>query len=72
MANGREEEAKAFLVRFHGNNDPNHPLVLTEWKEMKESIVQDGSDKRPWDYSEIFKTRNARYRIMLALIMGMS
>ncbi|KAF9477693.1 general substrate transporter [Pholiota conissans] len=70
LANGREEEAKAFLVRFHGNNDPHNPLVLAEWKEMKESIIQDGSDKRAWDYSEIFKTRNARYRIMLALIMG--
>jgi hypothetical protein len=70
LANGREDEAHAFLVRFHGNNDPNHPLVVAEWREMKEGISQNGSDKRPWDYSELFKTRNARYRITLALMLG--
>lgn len=70
LANGREEEAHAFLVRFHGNNDPNHPLVAAEWREMKEGISQNGSDKRPWDYSELFKTRNARYRITLAIMLG--
>jgi hypothetical protein len=37
---------------------------------MKESIRQDASDKRPLDYSELVKSRNSRYRVMLALLMG--
>lgn len=60
----------AFLVRFHGNNDPNHPLIAVEYKEMKDAITQTASDKRPLDYSEMWKTRNARYRVFLALLMG--
>lgn len=31
MAAGREEEARAFLTRFHGSGDPNDPLVELEW-----------------------------------------
>lgn len=49
MANGREEEAIAFLAKYHGNGDPNSKLVRLEVEEMKEGIRQDGIDKRPLD-----------------------
>lgn len=49
MANGREEEAIAFLVKYHGNNDPNSRLVLLEAEEMREGIKLDGIDKTWWD-----------------------
>ena len=38
MANGREEEAKAFLIKYHGNNDPNSALVRLEIEEMQEQM----------------------------------
>ena len=50
MQNGRSEEARAFLVKYHGNNDPHSPLVKLEWEEFQEKIQLDGSDKRWWDY----------------------
>ena len=49
MANGREKEAIDFLVKYHGNKDPDSRLVLLEVEEMKEGIRLDGIDKRPWD-----------------------
>lgn len=49
MANGRTEEAVAFLVKYHGNGDPNARLVRLEVEEMKEGIRIDGIDKRWWD-----------------------
>lgn len=49
LANGREEEALAFLVKYHGNGDPNSRLVALEIDEMKENISLDGIDKRPLD-----------------------
>lgn len=49
MANGHEEEAVDFLVRYHGNGDPNSRLVLLEVEEMKEHIRRDGIDKRDFD-----------------------
>ncbi len=52
MAAGREEEARAFLTRFHGAGNPNDPVVELEWVEFKENIAIDGADKRWWDYSE--------------------
>jgi MFS family permease len=49
LAQGREEEALAFLVKYHGNGDPNARLVRLEIEEMKEGIRIDGIDKRWWD-----------------------
>lgn len=70
LANSRDEEAKDFLVRYHGNGDPNHPIVQLEWQEFKENIVTDGSDKRWYDYSELFKTKSARWRSLMVIFMG--
>lgn len=38
---------------------------------MIQDISQTGSDKRWWDYRELFNTREVRYRSMLVIIMGM-
>ncbi|KAJ7094443.1 general substrate transporter [Mycena belliarum] len=67
---GRKEEALHILARYHGNDDPNAPLVQLEWKEFEESIKLNASDKRWWDYSELVNTRNARYRTFLMLLMA--
>jgi hypothetical protein len=49
MANGREEEALAFLIKYHSNGDPNSRLVRLEIEEMRQGIKQDGLDKTWWD-----------------------
>lgn len=49
MANGRQEQALAFLVKYHGNGDANSRLVRLEIEEMREGIKQDGLDKTWWD-----------------------
>ncbi|TFK43784.1 general substrate transporter [Crucibulum laeve] len=67
---GRKEEARAILAKYHGNGDPNAPLVLLEWKEYEEAVKLDASDKRWWDYSELVNTKNARYRTYMMLLMG--
>ena len=65
VQHGRDEEALAFLVKYHGNGDPNSALVRLEMAEMKASRDADnGSDKRWWDYSDLFRTKNARYRML--------
>jgi len=70
MSHGRNEEAFEILVKYHGNGDPDAPLVKLEWKEFEQSIRMDATDKRWWDYSGLFKTRNARYRSFMMLLMG--
>jgi hypothetical protein len=49
MANGREEEAVAFLAKYHGNGDASSRLVRLEIDEMREYIRIDGIDKNSWD-----------------------
>ncbi|RDB19823.1 Lactose permease [Hypsizygus marmoreus] len=67
---GRKDEARHILAKYHGNDDPNAPLVLLEWREYEEAVKLDASDKRWWDYSGLFNTRNARYRTFMMLLMG--
>ncbi|KAI2627009.1 general substrate transporter [Hypomontagnella submonticulosa] len=70
IANGREEEAVAFLIKYHGNGDPNSRLVQLEVDEMKDGIRQDGIDKRPLDYRPFILTHSGRWRIAQVLMIS--
>ncbi|WRT69911.1 uncharacterized protein IL334_006902 [Kwoniella shivajii] len=70
MANGREEEAMDFLVKYHGGNDPNSKLVALEIAEMRENIRVDGIDKVWWDYRPLFLTKNGRWRMTQVLMIS--
>ena len=70
MANGREEEAVEFLVKYHGNGDARSPLVRLEVEEMKEHIRQDGVDKTNWDYRPFFFTHSGRWRFAQVLMIS--
>ncbi|TXT09244.1 hypothetical protein VHUM_02718 [Vanrija humicola] len=70
MAQGREGEARDFLIKYHGNGNPDSPLVNFELKEMKASIDLDGIDKRWWDYRPLFMTRGGRWRMSQVLMIS--
>ncbi|KAK4167157.1 putative transporter [Cladorrhinum sp. PSN259] len=70
MANGREQEAIDFLVKYHGNKDPNSKLVKLEIEEMREGIKLDGIDKVWWDYRPLFLTHNGRWRMAQVLMIS--
>ncbi|KAM0269838.1 hypothetical protein ACHAQH_009640 [Verticillium albo-atrum] len=70
IANGRIEEAKAILTKYHGEGQEDHPMVRLQMEEMKFSIKQDASDKSLWNYSELWSTASARRRLIC--VMGMA
>ncbi|OQE30897.1 hypothetical protein PENFLA_c002G04213 [Penicillium flavigenum] len=70
IANGRNEEAEAFLVKYHGNGDPNARLVRLEIEEMKEGIRIDGIDKRWWDYRPFITTKSGRWRFAQVIMIS--
>jgi len=72
MANGMEDEAIAFLVKYHGNGDPSARLVNLELQEMKDCIATDASDKRWWDYRPLFFTHSGRWRMLQVLLMSVA
>ncbi|KZO90478.1 general substrate transporter [Calocera viscosa TUFC12733] len=69
-SNGREEEARAFLVKYHGNKDPNNAVVQLEWSEIQANISQEGADKRWWDFRVLFNTHSARWRSLMVIMMA--
>ncbi|KAI0905845.1 putative MFS lactose permease [Ustulina deusta] len=70
MANGKTDEALEFLIKYHGNGDPNSRLVRLEIEEMREGIRVDGIDKRPWDYRPFLLTHNGRWRFAQVIMIS--
>lgn len=68
FSHDREEQALEFLTKYHGNGNPSHALVRLQMDEYRQVITLDGSDKNWWDYSDLYKTRSARRRLINALI----
>ncbi|KAL1965474.1 hypothetical protein VTN77DRAFT_5730 [Rasamsonia byssochlamydoides] len=70
ISRDKHEEALDVLAEYHGEGDRNSPIVQLEYREMLEDISKTGSDKRWWDYRELFNSRETRYRSMLVLFMA--
>ncbi|KAI0200938.1 putative MFS lactose permease [Astrocystis sublimbata] len=70
MANGKTDAALEFLVKYHGNGDPNSRLVRLEIEEWRENIRIDGIDKTPWDYRPFFLTHNGRWRFAQVIMIS--
>ena len=63
-SHGRYEQCKRILVKYHGEGREDNAFVQLQLREYEEEIRQDGSDKRFWDYRELFNTPAHRYRVM--------
>jgi MFS transporter, SP family, sugar:H+ symporter len=68
LAKGREQEALAFLVEYHGNGDPTDQLVLFEFEEMRQTIRMEQEAKAE-RWSRIVRNPGSRYRLGLAVLM---
>ena len=58
------------MAKYHGEGNRNSPIVLLTYREMIEEIVTEGSDKRWWDYSDLFNSRTAWWRMSCVMGMG--
>jgi len=63
--NGKMDQAKAFLTKYHGNGNPESEWVKLQMWEYEAHLELDGADKRWWDYRALFKDRPSRYRLMV-------
>jgi MFS family permease len=70
MAHGKEDAAREILIKYHGNGDPDSAIVRLTMKEMAANIELDASDKRWWDYRELYNTRASRYRLFCIWVMA--
>ncbi|TQS32843.1 hypothetical protein Golomagni_06830, partial [Golovinomyces magnicellulatus] len=70
MAHNRVEEAEHVLAELHGEGSTESPVVKLQMAEMTARIDKEASDKRWWDYRELFNTHSARRRLIC--VAGMS
>jgi SP family sugar:H+ symporter-like MFS transporter len=68
MAKGREAEAMDFLVKYHGNGNPNDELVNFEFLELKESLEAEKRTKQD-TWKEFVSTKGNRHRIAIVLLI---
>jgi len=68
--NGREEEARAILTKYHGHGNPDSVYVSLQMKEFLETNDSNGADKRFWDYSALFRNRASIIRISCNVVIS--
>ncbi|KAL3602815.1 hypothetical protein FPOAC2_07127 [Fusarium poae] len=72
IAQGRDEEAREFIVKHHANGDADHPIVAIEMLEIRESLVevQGRSQWACFDLRSLYKSPARRYRLLLVIAMS--
>lgn len=70
MAQDKHEQAAQVLAKYHGEGDENNPYVQLQMKEMVQQISNEASDKKWWDYHELWNTHSARRRLICVLGMA--
>lgn len=70
FVNGKRDKARDMLTKYHANGNPDSPWVALQMHEYEEMLSTDGSDKRWWDYSTLYNSRAALYRMSCNLIVS--
>ncbi|RGP78341.1 lactose permease [Fusarium longipes] len=70
IANDKHDQAAAILAKLHGEGSVDHPIVQLQMKEMMAQISTEASDKRWWDYRELWSTHNDRRRLICVIGMA--
>jgi sugar porter (SP) family MFS transporter len=70
IAQGRRQEAERVLADLHGEGSTEHCYVKMQLAQMESQIREIGSDKYWWNYSDLFKTRPARRRMICVIGMA--
>lgn len=69
IAKGRHDEALRFLADYHGNGNPDDPLVRFEFEEMKEALSAERMAKAE-KWSVVLRGRANQRRLSLAVLMS--
>lgn len=66
----RTEDALAVLAKYHGAGDPHAALVQLEYREILEDRANNPSDDRWWDFRELIRDRQSRYRTAIVIALS--
>ncbi|KAM0326349.1 hypothetical protein ACHAQA_006951 [Verticillium albo-atrum] len=58
----RHDEARAILIKYHGNGDPNSTVVAIEYEEICQTLQYEKTVQTT-DYKALIRTRSNRWRL---------
>lgn len=70
ISNGRAEEAKTLLEKWHAGGDQNSNLVNYEVLEITETLRAETEAHDSASYAEMFKTPGNRHRLFISVSLG--
>ena len=68
IANGKEEEARRILSKFHAEGDEDADIVRFELAEIKQTLEAETNNRSPW--KAWIQTRANRRRLFIAVTLG--
>lgn len=68
IANGRPEEAKAFIIKYHAAGDEQSQLAQLAYKEMRAVIEAEMANETGW--KTLVQTPGNRRRILIIMMLG--
>ncbi|GAA5821781.1 hypothetical protein JCM11251_001021 [Rhodosporidiobolus azoricus] len=69
VAQGRMEDARAILAKYHANGDEEDELIVAEVAEIETAIKLE-KETAGFGYLDFFKTKGNRYRLFLVVWIG--
>jgi len=70
IAQERDAEAEALLVKYHANGDASNSLVLLEMEEIRTAIRLENEANASTSYLTFFQTKGNRKRFFIILAVG--
>ena len=67
---GRSEEARAILIKYHGDGDEASPLAAFEYEEIKSTLALEKEAAATTSYADMFKTKGRRHRSFISITLG--
>lgn len=70
ISRDRREEAVQIFAKYHADGDVHAPIVTLQVNEIVEQMSLYRDENPWWDFSELYNTRAARYRLAMVIAMA--
>ncbi|KAK5442743.1 hypothetical protein LTS15_010950 [Exophiala xenobiotica] len=67
---GKEDEAKAFLVKYHAEGVEASPLAAFEFGELKKTLVLERESWGTTSWLDLVRTKSNRHRTFISVTLG--
>lgn len=68
VAHGRVDEARRILIKYHGENDPDSPLVHAELAEIEQALATERENNVSW--REFLQSRGNLHRLAICVAIA--